>query len=266
MLRLDGKVTFLTGIGSIGPGWGNGKATATLLARQGSAIFGLDIDEAAAEETEAIITSEGGTCEVEVCDMTQSAQVAAAVEHCLSRFDRIDVLVNNVGGSAPGGPATLTEEQWDAQVAFNLKTAFLGCHHVLPVMLRQHSGVIVNLSSVAGIRQHVGRPQAAYSATKAAIIELSRSIAIQHATDGIRCNSVVPGLMHTPLVETRLAKQIAGGDVEALIAARHGKVPMQRMGDAWDVAHAVLFLVSDEAGYITATELVVDGGLSAVTP
>jgi NAD(P)-dependent dehydrogenase (short-subunit alcohol dehydrogenase family) len=119
---------------------------------------------------------------------------------------------------------------------------------------------------VAGIRQHLGRPHAAYSATKSAIIELSRSIAIQHATEGIRCNAVLPGLMHTPLVEQRLAPQIAGGDVEALIAARNAKVPVGHMGDAWDVAHAVLFLVSDEAKYVTATQLVVDGGYSSVTP
>jgi NAD(P)-dependent dehydrogenase (short-subunit alcohol dehydrogenase family) len=198
--------------------------------------------------------------------MTSSAEVGTAVGACLDRFGRSDILVNNDGGSAPGGPATMTESEWDAQVDLNLKTTFLGCHHVLPVMVRQGGGAIVNLSSVAGIRQHLGRPQAAYSATKAAIVELSRSIAIQHATDGIRCNAVLPGLMHTPLVEARLAHQIAGGDVDALIAARHAKVPVGRMGDAWDVAHAVLFLVSDEASYITATELVVDGGYSAVTP
>ncbi|MFI5041849.1 MAG: SDR family NAD(P)-dependent oxidoreductase [Acidimicrobiales bacterium] len=266
MLRLDGRVAFVTGIGSIGPGWGNGKATAVLLARQGATIFGVDIDEQAATETKAIVDDEGGACVVERCDMTAGADVAAVVASCVDHFGRIDILVNNVGGSAPGGPATMSEQEWDEQVDFNLKTTFLGCHHVLPVMLTQHAGVIVNLSSVSGIRQHLGRPQAAYSATKAAIVELSRSIAIQHARDGIRCNAVLPGLMHTPLVEARLAPQIGAGDVEALIAARHAKVPMGRMGDAWDVAHAVLFLASDEARYVTATELVVDGGYSAVTP
>jgi NAD(P)-dependent dehydrogenase (short-subunit alcohol dehydrogenase family) len=266
MLRIDGKVAFVTGIGSIGPGWGNGRAAATLLARQGALIYGVDINVAAAKETGAGIEAEGGRCFVEGADMTDGDQVAAAVAECVAAFGRIDLLLNNVGGSAPGGPATMTEAEWDAQVEFNLKTVFLGCHHVLPVMLRQGSGVIVNLSSVAGIRQHVGRPQAAYSATKAAIIELSRSIAIQHAAAGIRCNTVIPGLMHTPLVEARLAGQIAGGDVEGLIASRHAKVPMGRMGDAWDVAHAILFLASDEARYITAAELVVDGGYSAVTP
>jgi NAD(P)-dependent dehydrogenase (short-subunit alcohol dehydrogenase family) len=263
---MDEKVAFVTGIGSVGPGWGNGRATATLLARQGATVFGVDIDEQAAEETQAIIEKEGGRCLLERGDMTNSAEVASAVAKSVAALGRIDVLVNNVGGSAPGGPATMTEADWDGEVALNLKTTFLGCHHVLPVMLAQRSGVIINLSSVAGIREHVGRTQAAYAATKAAIIQLSRSIAIQHAADGVRCNAVLPGLMHTPLVEARLAPQIAGGDVEALIASRHAKVPLGRMGDAWDVAHAVLFLASDEARYITATELVVDGGYSAVTP
>jgi NAD(P)-dependent dehydrogenase (short-subunit alcohol dehydrogenase family) len=263
---MDGKVVFVTGVGSIGPGWGNGKATAVLLARQGADIFGVDVDEPAATETRALVEEAGARCVVEARDMTVRDDVAAAVASCVDHFARIDVLVNNVGGSAPGGPATMSEQEWDAQVDRNLKTTFLGCHHVLPVMLEQQAGAIVNLSSVSGIRQHLGRPQAAYSATKAAIVELSRSIAIQHARDGIRCNSVLPGLMHTPLVEARLAAQIGDGNVEALIAARNAKVPMGHMGDAWDVAHAVLFLASEEARYITATEIVVDGGYHAVTP
>jgi NAD(P)-dependent dehydrogenase (short-subunit alcohol dehydrogenase family) len=183
----------------------------------------------------------------------------------MGRFGRIDVLINNVGGSLPGGPAELSVADWDSQVDLNLKTTYLGCRFVLPVMVRQGGGVIVNLSSVAGIREHPGRVHSAYSAAKAAIIELSRSVAIQYAECGIRCNSVLPGLMHTPLVEARLAGQVAGGDVEALVASRHAQVPMGRMGDAWDVAHAILFLASDEARYVTATELIVDGGLAAMT-
>jgi NAD(P)-dependent dehydrogenase (short-subunit alcohol dehydrogenase family) len=266
MLRLDGKVAFVSGVGSIGPGWGNGRATATLLARQGAIVYGTDVDETAAGETQAIVGGEGGACFVRHADATRTDDVRSAVADCVARLGRIDVLVNNVGGSAPGGPATMSEVDWDAQVDFNLKSCFLGCHHVLPVMVAQGAGAIVNLSSVAGIRQHLGRPQAAYSATKAAIIELSRSVAIQHARDGIRCNAVLPGLMHTPLVEARLAGQIAGGDAAALVASRDAKVPMGHQGDAWDVAHAILFLVSDEARYITAEALVVDGGYSAVTP
>ena len=163
VLRMDGKVAFVTGIGSIGPGWGNGRATATLLARQGARVFGVDINEQASVETQRTIEHEGGVCVVESCDMTDGDQVGRAVAACVDTLGSIDVLVNNVGGSAPGGPATMSESEWDAQVALNLKSVFLGCHHVLPVMLAQRAGVIVNLSSVAGIRQHLGRPQAAYS-------------------------------------------------------------------------------------------------------
>lgn len=266
MLRLDGQIAFVSGVGSAGPGWGNGKATATLFARQGASVFGIDLNQVAAEETKAVIEGEGNVCAVRQADATDSRQVAAAVEECLDRFGRIDILVNNVGGSSPGGPVTMTEEQWDAQVDLNLKTCFLGCHHVVPVMLRQGGGVVVNLSSVAGIRQHVGRVHAAYTASKAAIIGLTRAIAVEHAQDNIRCNAVVPGLMHTPLVEARLVHQIGGGNASHLLESRASKVPMGRQGDAWDVAHAILFLVSDEASYITAEVLVVDGGYSAVTP
>jgi NAD(P)-dependent dehydrogenase (short-subunit alcohol dehydrogenase family) len=261
MLNLTGKVAFVTGAGSVGPGWGNGKAMAVLLARQGATIFGVDIRAEAVEETRDIIASEGGTCAARQCNMTIASEVAAAVQACVERFGRIDILVNNVGGSAPGDPVTMSEEVWDAQVDHNLKTAFLGCKYVLPVMERQGKGAIVNISSVAALRMSPNRVHVAYSATKAAIIAFSKSVALAYVKKGIRCNTVVPGLMHTPLVEHRLAKTLAGGDVEALIAQRHAQAPMGHMGDAWDVAHAVLFLASDEAKYITAQEIVVDGGL-----
>ena len=262
MLNLTGKVAFVTGAGSIGPGWGNGKATAVLMARQGASVFGLDIRTEAVEETRRIIESEGGTCHTCQCNMTVASEVQAAVQVCVARFGRIDILVNNVGGSAPGDPVAMSEEVWDTQVDHNLKTAFLGCKYVLPVMERQGKGAIVNISSVAALRMSANRVHVAYSATKAGIIALSKSVAMAYVKKGIRCNSVVPGLMHTPLVEYRLAKTIAGGDVETLIAQRHAQVPMGHMGDAWDVAHAVLFLASDEAKYITAQEIVVDGGLT----
>jgi NAD(P)-dependent dehydrogenase (short-subunit alcohol dehydrogenase family) len=268
MLSMAGKVAIVTGAGSVGPGWGNGKATATLLARQGAALFLVDINQAAAKETSDIIQSEGGTCAVHRCDMTQSADVEAMVQACVARFQRIDVLVNNVGGSAPGDPVTMTEEIWNRQIDSNLKTAFLGCKYAIPVMLRQGKGAIVNIASVAGLRNDFasGRTHVGYSASKAGVIQLSRSTAGAYARQGIRVNTVVPGLMHTPLVETRLAKTVGNNDLAALIEARHKAVPMGRMGDAWDVAHAVLFLASDEAHYITATEIIVDGGLTAAMP
>ena len=149
----------------------------------------------------------------------------------------------------------------------NLKTAFLACKHVLPVMFRQQSGAIVNISSIAGLRQHVaGRVNVAYSAAKAGLIGFSNSTAMKYVKQGIRCNTVVIGVMHTPLVEQRLVRQLGAADAESLIAQRHAQVPIGRMGDAWDAAHAVLFLVSDEARYITGTELIVDGGISAGRP
>src|SRR5581483_2927246 len=268
MLSMAGKVAIVTGAGSVGPGWGNGKATATLLGRQGAAVFLVDINQAAAEETYGIIQSEAGTCAVHCCDMTQSADVAAMVAACVARFGKVDVLVNNVGGSAPGDPVTMAEDVWDRQIDFNLKTAFLGCKYAIPEMLKQGKGAIVNISSVAGMRNDFasGRTHVGYSASKAGVIQLSRSTAGAYSKRGIRVNTVVPGLMHTPLVETRLAKTVGNNDLAALIESRHKAVPMGRMGDAWDVAHAVLFLASDEARYITGTEIVVDGGLTAAMP
>jgi NAD(P)-dependent dehydrogenase (short-subunit alcohol dehydrogenase family) len=267
VLDLKDKIAVVTGAGSIGPGWGNGKATAVLLGRQGAKVFAIDLSEAAANETCALIAGEGGECASWRCDMTRAAEVEAAVAACLERYGRIDILVNNVGGSAAGDPVSMPEEVWDAQLDLNLKTAFLGCKYVLPVMQQQRSGAIVNISSIAGLRQHVdGRVNVAYSAAKAGLIGFTNSVAMKYVKQGVRCNTVVIGVMHTPLVEQRLVRQLGAADAEALVAQRHAQVPLGRMGDAWDAAHAVLFLVSEEARYITGTEIVVDGGLSAARP
>ena len=166
----------------------------------------------------------------------------------------------------------MTEEVWEAQIDLNLKTTFLGCKHVLPVMERQFAtdgkgGAIVNVSSIGCMSFQVGgRVSAAYAASKAGVVAFSRSTAIAYVKKGIRVNTVVPGVMHTPLVEHRLVGQLGATDAEALMAKRHASVPMGRMGDAWDVANAVVFLASDEARYITATQLVVDGGMTAARP
>ncbi|TCZ65433.1 SDR family NAD(P)-dependent oxidoreductase [Roseicella aquatilis] len=266
MFRLDGKVALVTGAGSVGPGWGNGKATAVVLARAGARVFGIDVAAEAAAETRDIILGEGGEAVAHRADMLEAEQVEAAVAACLERFGRIDILVNNVGGSAPGGPVDMPEELWDRQIDLNLKTAFLGCKYVLPHMEAHGRGVVVNISSVAGLRMATGRVHSAYSAAKAGIISFSKSIAMGYARKGIRCNTVVPGLMHTPLVEHRLVRQLGANDAEALIARRHASVPVGHMGTGWDIAHAVLFLASEEAKYITATELVVDGGFTAAGP
>lgn len=268
MLDLTGKIAFVAGAGSVGPGWGNGKAMAVLFARQGAKVFGTDINADAASVTDELIMKEGGTFEAHRANMLAAEEVRAAVEVCMERFGRIDIMVNNVGGSAPGDPASMSEEVWDAQIDLNLKTAFLGCKYVLPVMERQGSGVILNIASIAGLRQYVAgdRTYVAYSAAKAGMIALSKATAMAYVKKGIRSNTLVVGTMHTPLVESRVVHQIGGGDLKALIAKRNSGVPMGHMGDAWDVAHAALFLVSDEARYITGTELIVDGGISAARP
>jgi NAD(P)-dependent dehydrogenase (short-subunit alcohol dehydrogenase family) len=263
MARLHKKVALVAGCGSSGPGWGNGKAISVLFAREGAQVFGADLDQDAAAETRRLIQEEGGSCCTTTCDVTDPAQVKDLVAACEARFGRIDVLVNNVGRSEPGGPVELAEETFDEQIAINLKSVYLTCKAVLPIMERQGAGAVVNIASVAGLR-YIGKPQVAYAAGKAALIQLTKTTAVIYAPRGVRLNCVVPGLMNTPLVR-RLADKYAGGDFEGFAAHRNSQVPMGRMGDAWDVAHAALFLASDEAKYITATEIVVDGGLTAAT-
>ena len=259
--RLKDKIALVSGAGSVGPGWGNGKAAAVLFAREGAAVLCADINREAAEETRDIIRGEGGRAEAWECDVTQADQVIAMVEGCLEHYGRIDVLQNNVGILTVGGPVETTEEDWDRVHDVNLKSMFLTCKHVLPVMERQGSGAIVNISSIAGLR-HLGVPYLAYNTSKAAVSHLTRMIAVEYAPKGIRCNSVSPGFMRTPMVEKSLADHYAGGDVEEMFRRRAAVVPMGRGGDAWDVAHASLYLASDEAKYVTGADLVVDGGLT----
>lgn len=270
MLDLNGKVAFIAGAGSVAEGWGNGRATAVLMARQGAKVFGTDFSPEALAGTSAVMESEGhrdwAGCQA---DMTRSEDVEAAVQECLRRYGRIDILVNNVGGSTPGTPVSLSVEEWDGQMNRNLKTAFLGCKHVLPVMERQFEatgkgGAIVNISSIASMSFQVGgRVHVGYAASKAGLEAFSRATAIAYVKKGIRVNSVVVGMMNTPLVAHRLTKQLGVSNAAELEAKRAALVPMGRMGEAWDIANAVLFLASDEAGYITATQIVVDGGVTA---
>ena len=230
-------------------------------AQEGARVWAVDRDMMHLEQTLTRVRDIGGAIEAHVCDATDSAAVAAMVQACRAKWSRVDILVNNVGGSAAGGPVEMSEEVFDAQVAHNLKSAFLGCKHVLPVMEAQGAGAIVNIASTSGLRW-TGAAQVAYSATKAGVMQMTRSIAVQYASKGIRANSVVPGQLHTPMVEVRLAKQRAGGDVEALLRQRQARIPLGFMGDGMDTANAALFLASDEARFITGAELVVDGGMT----
>lgn len=259
--RIEGKVALIIGAGSVGPGWGNGRAIATRFAEEGAKIFGVDFKLERMQETIEKVQACGGEIETAFCDVTQQQSIIDTVQACLTRFGRIDILVNNVGGSAAGGPVEMSEEIWDSQVDTNLKSVFLTCKHVLPIMEKQASGAIVNMASTSGIRW-TGSAQVAYAATKAGVIQMSKVIAIQYAKKGIRVNTVVPGQLHTPMVEVRLAGQRAGGDVEKLLEQRQARIPLPFMGDGRDTANAALYLASDEARFITGTEIVVDGGMS----
>ncbi len=260
--RLKGKIALVSGAGSAGPGWGNGRAIAYRFAQEGATVFAADLKPEALTETVERIDELGGTVRTHLADVTKFDQVRAMVDTCLAEFGRIDILVNNVGGSKKGGPVELSETDWNAQIDYNLKSVYLGCKAVLPHMIAQNGGAIVNLSSTSGIRW-TGSAQVGYASAKAGIIQLSRVVALQHAQQNIRCNTVVPGQMHTPMVEARLAGQRAGGDVDTLLAQRQARIPLPFMGTGIDTANAVLFLASDEARFITATEIVVDGGMSA---
>lgn len=260
--RLAGKVAIVTGAGSIGPGWGNGRAVAVRFAEEGAKVFAVDKDGVAMDETLAHIRKTGNEVTAYSCDITDSAAIALMVTACLAAYGRVDILVNNVGGSKPGGPVEMSEETWDNQIDFNLKSVFLTCKHVLPLMAAQGSGAIVNTASTAGIRW-TGAAAIAYAAAKAGVIQFSRSVAVEYAARGIRVNTVIPGQLHTPMVEARLARQKAGGDLHALLKQRLARIPLGFMGDGRDTANAALFLASDEARFVTATEILVDGGMSA---
>lgn len=274
--RLTGKVVFITGAGSVGTGWGNGRAMAVRFALEGAKVYGVDKDVARMAETAQLIQDAGGVFVGAACDVTNSESGSDSIAHnvaaCIAQFGRIDVLVNNVGGSAKGGPVEMSEEVFDAQVDHNLKSVFLTCKHVIPHMLKQREAspdaalgagcAIVNMASTSGTRW-TGSAQIAYAATKAGVIQFSKVLAVQYAKQGIRVNTVVPGQLHTPMVEVRLAGQRAGGDVEALLKMRQSRIPLPYEGDGRDTANAALFLASDEARFITGTEIVVDGGMSA---
>ncbi len=263
--RLRDKIALITGAGSAGPGWGNGKAAAVLYAREGARVFAVDIHLDAARETRDLIAAEGGQCIAYAADVSRAEQVEALVRDCIAAYGRIDVLHNNVGIVLSGGPVELSEADWDRTAAVNVKSLFLMCKHTLPHMLAAGRGAIVNVSSVGGIRW-TGVPYAAYASSKAAVLQFTQSVALQYARSGIRCNAVTPGLIDTPLVKQSLGAVYGEADLAEIRRKRSAQAPMGRMGDAWDVAYAALYLASDEAKYVTGTSIIVDGGLSASTP
>lgn len=258
--RLRDKAIFVTGAGSIGEGWGNGKAAAVQFAREGAKVFAIDLRAEAAEETAEIIRDEGGTVETFMADVSDPAQVEAAVAAAMAAFGRIDVLHNNVGIIDPGGPEDLSEAQWDRLMAINVKSIYLTCRGIIPIMTRQGGGSIINISSIASTHS-LGYSCISYSASKGAVNAFTRDIALNYGPKKIRCNAILPGLMNTPLIHKGNVTDVYGS-TEEMVRQRDALVPLGTMGTAWDVAHASVFLASDESRYITGIELVVDGGIT----
>ena len=238
--RLKDKVAIVVGAGSSGPGWGNGKCTAVTFAREGAKVMCVDLKRAAAEETVGLIAKEGGEAFAFEANSAKNADVKAMVDACVSKWGRIDVLDNNVGIGSTGGPIELSEDEWDQVFDVNVKSFFLTAKHVIPVMEKQGKG---------------------------AVNSLTLAIASQYADKGIRCNAILPGLMHTPMIDF-LAEQYAKGEkdhnqaYDKMIAIRNKASPTGKMGTGWDTANAALFLASDEAAYVNGHLLVVDGGIT----
>ena len=257
--RMQDKVVIVTGAGSVGPGWGNGKASAVTYAREGAKVFCVDRNEAAAAETRAIIEREGVAAVAHACDVADETQVADMTAACRDAFGRIDVLHNNVGIAGLGGPVETTLADWRRVMDVNVTSMFLTCKHVIPLFLAQGGGAIVNISSLSAVK--AARPELAYAASKGAVNSLTINIAMEYADRNIRCNAILPGLMETPMVHQAFQGGGAPGEVEAVMATRHALSPTGRMGEGWDVAHAAAYLASDEARYVNGVLFYVDAGL-----
>jgi NAD(P)-dependent dehydrogenase (short-subunit alcohol dehydrogenase family) len=262
--RLDGRVAIVTGAGSVGPGWGNGRATAVLFAREGATVIVTDRDLAAAEDTARLIREEGGTCLVAELDVLDLPATEALAARCERSYGGIDILHCNVGQGLRGGPLEMSVEQFRAQLDINVTSVFIGCKAVLPAMLRRGKGVINTVGSIGGLR-HLGHDHVGYSAGKAALVQFTRQIAAQYGRQGIRANTIIPGMIDTPLLQERVVKSGHRGDLAALQEEARQRVPLGHRGTAWDVAHAALYLASDDARYVTGTELLVDGGFMTRT-
>jgi NAD(P)-dependent dehydrogenase (short-subunit alcohol dehydrogenase family) len=260
-MRLEAKTAIVIGAGqSPGSGMGNGRATALRFAQEGARIMAVDRELALAEETALLVRQAGGDCFAFEADVTKESAMAAMVAEARRRWGRIDILHYNVGVSLGGGDATpleITEQAFDNVVAINLRGAVMACKHAVPLMREQRAGVILMISSLAAVENY---PYVAYKATKAAMIAFTQQLAIQNAGYGVRANVILPGLMDTPMaVDTRARR--TGKSRAEVAAMRDAHVPLRRkMGTAWDVANAALFLASEEANFITGVSLLVDGG------
>lgn len=260
--RLTGNVAIVVGAGQTpGDTIGNGRAISILFARQGARVLLVDKDPASAEETRRMIEEDGGTAVVHVADITNETDIKKIRNACLEQFGTIDILVNNVGiGHGDSTPMRLEPEAWDTIFSVNLKGVYLTCKHIVPIMLKNEKGVVINISSVASV---CASPILAYKASKAGLNALTHTLAMRYAGRGVRANTIMPGFLNTPMAIESIAKA-TGTDKAALIESRNKAIPLKGgMGDAWDTAYAALFLASDEAKFITGIALPVDGGQSA---
>jgi NAD(P)-dependent dehydrogenase (short-subunit alcohol dehydrogenase family) len=257
--RLEGKVAIVTGAGTHGENIGNGKACAILYAREGAKVIAVDRDLELAIATAALIRSEGGICVPIRADVSISKDCRLMIEQCINSFGKLDILHNNVGITNSGGPVEYSEDQWHQMMDVNAKSMFLTTKYALPYMEKQGAGSIINISSINGERA-IPFPKFAYAASKAAMIAMSREIAIQYASKGIRSNVVLVGLIRSPIVEQNNT-MLYGGDLNEMWRKRDLMSPTGKQGEVWDVAHASLFFASDESKYVNGTVLPVDGGL-----
>ncbi|TDK48109.1 SDR family NAD(P)-dependent oxidoreductase [Antarcticimicrobium luteum] len=259
MTRLAGKRAAIIGAGSVGPGWGNGKATAVRFAQEGARVLCVDRDAAAADETAQLIRAGGGAAETLEADVTAPGTGAAVMEAMRRHWGGIDILDYNVGISAPGGILETSDEDWARIFEINLNAAMRLTRATLPAMRDQGSGAYIYVSSLAAVYS-APYSYLSYEVSKMALIRLARSVARENAAHGVRANAILPGVIETPHVTAFVDGQT---DPEELAAKRAAMVPMGRQGTAWDVANAALYLASDEAGFVTGVELRVDGGLTA---
>jgi NAD(P)-dependent dehydrogenase (short-subunit alcohol dehydrogenase family) len=264
MIDLTRKTALVTGAGSLANGMGNGKATALRLAEAGAAICALDRDLQAAEETCKLIREAGGQAHAIEADVTDEAQMKSAVQRCIAAFGQIDILQNNVGILRTGGARDTTVEDWNLLAEVNLKAVFLPTKSILPHFVERGSGVITNVSSIAG-RQYLGAPYIAYNTTKGAIVSYTRNLAAEMAPHGIRANAILPGFVDTPMARDSIIQNAENPDQidwEDLDRQRAARIPLGRVGTPWDIANTAVYLASDLASYVTGTEIIVDGGVS----
>ena len=253
---LEGKVALVTGGGAAGDGIGNGRSAAILLAKAGVRVVVADCNLKLAQRTVEMIESVGGQAVGVEVDVTRASDCAALVKTAIERYGRLDLLDNNVGIGSRGAVVDLSEDEWRRVMQVNVETMFLVSKHAIPAMKRAGGGAIVNVSSISALRP---RGLTAYTASKGAVIALTRAMAVDHGRDGIRVNCVAPGPVYTPMV-------YAGGMTPAAREMRKNASVLKQEGTGWDIGHAVRFLLSDYARYITGHTLVVDGGTTLTAP